>query len=646
MKNIWFIIFLFAQKAFCQTNALADSLLKDLTKQQTDTGKIKTLSELTFLYANNNPTLALQYANRQKVIADKINIPKFTANAYNDIAIAQYYSGDYSNALRNNKAALAIREKLGIKGLLVSSLNKIAIIYQELGKYDTAATYQFKILKLAEELKDDVFIGKTSTNISTLFEKLGNFKEGEFYARKALVSGKKANDNSAIARAYVNIGEVFKQKNNYDSAASYLEMAGVLFEKDDDQVALMGAYNNIGFLKTSLGKINESLQYHQKAYTIAGLLQNENKQAACATNIGEDLIRLGRVSESFPYFVQAKKTALQENNLDVLRDVYNDLSNYYFLTQKADSAFHYQSLYKSIVDTIFSTNSSKQINELQTQYETEKKEQQIALLNKENTIQKLTINKNRIYIAVALIVLFAGLGFAYLLYNRYKIKQNIKLQQEVMRQQEIATEAVIEAEENERKRIARDLHDGVGQMMSAAKMNLSLLNNYKGMDPAEKTAYEKAMALVDESCKEVRSISHNMMPNALIKMGLASAVRNFIEQIESPSLKVQLYTEGLNESLNKNTETVLYRVLQECVNNVIKHAAASNLDIALIKDETGINATIEDNGKGFDTSDKNKFAGIGLDNIQKRINFLKGQIEWNSKPGNGTLVAIHIPVGG
>lgn len=268
------------------------------------------------------------------------------------------------------------------------------------------------------------------------------------------------------------------------------------------------------------------------------------------------------------------------------------------------------------------------------------------MLNKENTIQKLTISKNRIYIAVALILLFAGLGFAYLLYNRYKIKQNIKLQQEVMRQQEIATEAVIEAEENERKRIARDLHDGVGQMMSAAKMNLSLLNNYTGMDSAEKTAYEKAMALVDESCKEVRSISHNMMPNALIKTGLASAVRAFIEQIESPSLKVQLYTEGLNETLNKNTETVLYRVLQECVNNVIKHAAASNLDIALIKDETGINATIEDNGKGFDTSDKNKFTGIGLDNMQKRINFLKGQIEWNSKPGNGTLVAIHIPAEG
>ena len=90
----------------------------------------------------------------------------------------------------------------------------------------------------------------------------------------------------------------------------------------------------------------------------------------------------------------------------------------------------------------------------------------------------------------------------------------------------------------------------------------------------------------------------------------------------------------------------MYSVLQECVNNVIKHAAASYLDIALIKDETGINATFEDNGKGFDTSDKNKFEGIDLDNMQKRINFFKGQIEWNLKPGNGTLVAILIYVKG
>ncbi len=643
MKKYSLLFLFFSQIVYCQYKNKADSLLNDIAAQKTDTGKIKTLSELSFYYATNNPALSLKYANEQKLIADKINIPKFTANAYNDIAIAQYYSGNYAPALQNNKEALNIREKLGNKALLVSSLNKIAIIYQELGKYDTAATYQFKILKLAEELEDDVFISKTNNNISTLFEKLGKFKEGEFYARKALVNARKSNDNSSVARAYINIGEVYKQKLNYDSAAVYFELAAVLFEKDYDQLALMGTYNNIGFLKTSLGKNNESLQYHQKAYTITTLLQNESKKAVCATNVGEDLIRLGRVSEALPYFLQAKKTAIAENNLDILRDVYNGLSNYYFLTRKEDSAFYYQNLYKVVIDTIYSATSSKQINELQTQYETEKKEQQINLLNKENIIQKLTIGKSRIFIGVAIGLLLAGLAFTYLLYNRFKIKQQAALQQEIMRQQEFATAAVIEAEENERKRIARDLHDGVGQMMSTARMNLSLLEDHIKLNTSEKAAYEKAVALVDESCKEVRSVSHNMMPNALIKTGLASAVRAFIEQIETESLKVRLYTEGLNESINKKTETVLYRVLQECVNNVIKHSGATNLDIALIKDKSGINATIEDNGKGFNTNDKNQFTGIGLDNIQKRIDFLKGTIEWQSSPGAGTLVALYVP---
>jgi two-component system NarL family sensor kinase len=234
-------------------------------------------------------------------------------------------------------------------------------------------------------------------------------------------------------------------------------------------------------------------------------------------------------------------------------------------------------------------------------------------------------------------LLLACLAFSYLLYNRSKIKQQAILQQTVMRQQKLAMEAVIEAEEKKRKRIARDLHNGVGQMMSAAQMNLSLLEKHINFYSSE-----KAVALVDESCREVRSVSHNMMPNALIKTGLASAVRAFIEQIETPYLKVQVYTESLNETINKNTETVLYRVLQARVNNVVKHSGGTNLDIALIKDESGINTTIEDKGKGFNTNDKNKFTGIGLDNIQKRIDFLKGTIEWQSSPGAGTLVAVYV----
>jgi two-component system, NarL family, sensor kinase len=254
------------------------------------------------------------------------------------------------------------------------------------------------------------------------------------------------------------------------------------------------------------------------------------------------------------------------------------------------------------------------------------------------------VKRNYWLAAITGLLLVVGL-LAYSFYRSNKLQQAKKLQATIMQQQDMATKAIIEAEENERKRIAGDLHDGVGQTMSAAKMNLSSIESrldFKNDD--DKIAFEKIVHLVDESCKEVRSVSHNMMPNALLKSGLSSAVKEFIEKIDNRILKVNLFSEGLNERLNTNVETVLYRIIQECVNNVIKHSGANELDISLIKDADGIAATIEDNGKGFVVADKQNADGIGLKNIKTRIEYLKGTVDFDSAPGKGTLVAIHVPL--
>lgn len=213
-----------------------------------------------------------------------------------------------------------------------------------------------------------------------------------------------------------------------------------------------------------------------------------------------------------------------------------------------------------------------------------------------------------------------------------------------MRQQELAAQAVLEAEEDERQRIARDLHDGVGQMMSATKMNLSSFESEINFENKEQQrSFEKIISLVDESCREIRSVSHNMMPNSLLKNNLAAAVRDFIDKLDKKKLEIQLYTEGLDEKLDSNIEVVLYRVIQECVNNVIRHAGATTLDISITKEKDGISATIEDNGKGFDTKGTENFEGIGLKNIRTRVEYLKGTVDFDSSPGRGTLVALFVP---
>ena len=216
------------------------------------------------------------------------------------------------------------------------------------------------------------------------------------------------------------------------------------------------------------------------------------------------------------------------------------------------------------------------------------------------------------------------------------------LQREIMKQQDLATKAVLDAEERERRRIATDLHDGVGQTLSAALMNLNgLTSNIKEILASDKITLEKSLALVNESYDEVRTISHQMMPNALLKAGLSAAVREFLSKIDENQLKITLDISGFSKKLDDQLETVLYRVIQESVNNVIKHAKASKLSIQMRKDDEGIYLAIEDNGVGFNPLQKKE--GIGLQNIQSRILFIQGTVEYDSAPGKGTLVHIFIP---
>ena len=314
------------------------------------------------------------------------------------------------------------------------------------------------------------------------------------------------------------------------------------------------------------------------------------------------------------------------------------LSTAYRQSGKADEAYVSLKDAMRVKDSLVNTSSEGRIAEMQTLYETEKKQQQINLQHEQLS------KKNYILAGTILLSLLLGLlGVSGWL--RFRLKQKANLQNEIMKQQELSAKAVIEAEEDERQRIARDLHDGVGQMMSAAKMNLSAFeSDIKFATKEQQLSFEKIIGLVDDSCKEIRSVSHNMMPNALLKNSLASAIHDFIDKMEKKTLQVHLYTEGLDERLDSNIETVLYRVIQECVNNVIKHAQASTLDISVVKEKDGISATIEDNGKGFDMADKDKMEGIGLKNILTRVEYLKGTVDFDSSPGRGTVVVLHVPL--
>lgn len=640
MKLIKLTLFLICTIALKAQNnkAVIDSIEK-LIPSLKDSFLVKAYNELTWQYRLVDREKAIDYGNKAIAQGTKINFLAGIAQAYNDLGILFYDKENYDTAIHLYGKSAEIRRKLNDEKGLAALFNKIGIIYQKQGVFDKALENQFNALKIYQKLNYDFGASYALNNIGILNQNMGQYDEAARYQKESIVIKEKMGDRLGIAGSFVNLANIYLIKKDFDSSAYYYKAAISILRSLGDKEYLANALNNFGnqYVATkqfekAIPLINESLQLRQE-------LEDTKGMVSCMNNLGDIYIEMKKPDTAEAILIRALDMGKKAVNCQTeVNKLYLTLSKLYESTGKTDKALEMYKLYSSTKDSLYTDELGQKFAKLETEYKT---------LEKEKTIQQqsFAIKQKNYWITaiISLLILGSLLGYSY--YRRYKLKQQAKLNAAILKQQEIATKAILEAEEGERQRIAKDLHDGVGQMMSAAKMNLSAFESEINFSTAEqRLSFEKIIQLVDESCKEVRSVSHNMMPNALLKNSLASAVGEFIDKLDQKTLQVHLYTEGLDERLDSNIETVLYRIIQECVNNVIKHSGASTLDISVVKDKDGVSATIEDNGKGFDLADKSKFDGIGLKNIITRAEYLKGSVEFDSTPGKGTLVAIHVPV--
>ncbi len=534
---------------------------------------------------------ALKLARRH---TDSISVAELKRH----IGVASYFKGNYDVAAANFYESIAILEKGNNQKKLAPVYNDLAKLYRKTRSLDRALDNYNKASDIYRQLKDTAGIAMILNESGVVFEYREDYREAVNRYTASMKLAEAAGDSLSVSYSLSNIAGVYVIQKKYNEAETNLLRALNIREILKDSFAIALTYSDLGVAMNNKGDYNKAIDY---------------------------LNRSNKVAERLKY------PELQSNN-------YNELSTVAQKQGDFQKAFQYFLQRSALRDSLYALEKTKQIEELNSKYETVKKEQQI--IEQKNRLRL----QNYLFIGIGGVVLFTGL-LIHSRYKREKLKKEQHLQAEIMKQQELAVKAVMEAEENERERIAKDLHDGVGQMMSAAKMNLSAFESeLQPGNPEQHTAFQKIIQLVDESCKEVRTVSHIMMPNALLKNNLGAAIRDFVDKLSNKDLKVHVYTEGLDERLDSNIETVLYRVVQECVNNAIKHAGATTLDISLIRDKDGISGTIEDNGKGFDTTDKEKFEGIGLKNITTRIEYLKGTVDFDSAPGRGTVVALHVPV--
>lgn len=624
-------------------------LLRMYTASAQETGKDSTaaaalLTEARSVFLSDKPA-ALSKTLTGLEIAEKINNKPLQGSFNNLLGVLYTYQAKFDLSAKYLNHAKEIAIALKDKVLLSKVYTNLGLNYMQLGQQLPAITESQNAIKVLEELGMTGAFGDTYANISNSYIRLEMFDKALFYADSAFKYFKQINKLSGLANIYNNYGLIFAKKEQFTKSLDYYTKSLKIKEQFGDKGGQANSLVNLGTTYYDLKDNNQALACYKKAETLFLAVGDSKGVASARTNIAQikaDLKDTSGVSYSRNAYEYAKNhSALEEQKGTALALYHN-----YEVAKDFANAFFYRKVYDSLNNLIINESMLKQIALLETRFQTEKKQQQIKLLSKQNTIQQLQIGKKDLTIYIIAIVFALSAVIAYQLYSRNKIKQQSKLQAAIAHQQNLAARGIIDAEERERKRIAGDLHDGVGQLFSAVRLNLGVLvNKYVAKGPEADLLAEKSMAMVDESCTEVRSIAHQMMPNALIKSGLISAVRDFVNKIQSDKLKIAVQAEGIDKPLDDNVETVLYRVIQESVNNVIKHAGASMLDIFLLRDDDEITVTIEDNGKGFDSGDKSKFDGIGLKNIVSRVEFLKGTVDISSQPGKGTLVAIYVPLG-
>lgn len=299
-------------------------------------------------------------------------------------------------------------------------------------------------------------------------------------------------------------------------------------------------------------------------------------------------------------------------------------------------------------DSIYSKERLQEQNFLEGKYQSQKKDKEIAELSVIKVEKELTIVKRNRLLIIGSVSAISMLTIFWLLYRRSK-QRHIMAEKEQLLQQEqikflerqqqvVSLQSMVNGQESERTRIAKDLHDGLGGLFSTIKMLFSTLQHER-KELEQDPLFSKSYDMVNNASEEVRRIAHNMMPEVLIKLGLVQAVQDLCNSINAGkllSVSMQMY--GMDNRLNASTEIMLFRIIQELLNNIIKHAYASEAILQFNRDGNRLSVTIEDNGRGFNLQQTDDKTHAGLSSVESRVAYLNGKLSIDSQKEVGTTV--------
>jgi two-component system, NarL family, sensor kinase len=665
MRKILLIIILFLclNEFISAQTPMIDSLRKELVKQKADSIKVHDRIRISwYLIQIPDSASAWKYINEADSIAGKTKNPVLKGIVYEHMgylynrmfskkAITYYLQAE--NILQhfpNSRAAVKSMASLGLN---------IGIEHMNVNDEEGALTYYFEGIKRYEAMDSmnknlPILYG----NIINSYFNLGKFEMALTYCEKAYAKSMAWGNDVSKMSACLNYGRVLTKLNQPVKAMYYFDKGKLIADSVGNYYFQSNYYQVIGNFKFDENKFDEALANFSKGLPLMKLTNAPYDIASCYIWMGTCHTALKNFTAARKYLDSAYMLTKQYDYPHQLKNVY---LNRYILEKKQgnfSAAINYLDSFTVLRDSIQHVADGDRIEFLDAKYQAGKKEAQISQLQSDKEIQQLNIRQkntlNYILIAAALILLL----FVLLLFRNFKQKQKLQ-QQRILEletlQQLTATENVLKGEEQERTRLAKDLHDGLGGMLSGIKYSLNTMKGNLIMTPENNQAFERSMDMLDSSIKEMRRVAHNMMPEALVKFGLDTALKDFCNDVnQSGALQVSYQSIGLeNEVIEQTTAITIYRIVQELINNTMKHAAAKTAIVQVTKSGDQLAITVEDDGTGFDTAflkqsgarrEGEAGRGIGWSNIQNRVEFLKGNLDVKSEKDKGTSVHIELNI--
>lgn len=636
-----------------------DSLLKQLHKRSlSDSARMEIQLQLAWEYMHSvNKDSARHILKKCLQLASRSGDYSRMGDALSYLGTSYYYVDDYDSALIFYQKAEAYYKKdtsaqAGVN-IAANRMSMGTALLQQ-GNHQIALHSYLRAIRLLEQAKDQGNLVTAYANIGLVYNDLKQFDKALYYHQKAfqicraypteVPIEKKAQIGMLTALDFINLkqyDEAFRTLHQSDSIIKELNSAYLFTIFYGIQGKYYGA---LAQYKASNAAFRQSLQYAVRS-------GQHFHEANAFQQLGINYFKLGRYKESIANL--RRSLAINREIHDKVRErkTLEYLSKAYTKSGNATQAVQYYQQYIQLSDSLNESESKRQINEIENRYQSQKKQDSILVLQKSGQLQKLSIKRKEILITIvvagALLCILSGL----LMYRNLRHRHRLLRQEEELNKQRIqelererqlvAAQSVIQGQEEERSRLARDLHDGVGGLLSGVKLSLSTMKGNVFLSEENAQAVGLVINQLDQSIAELRRVSHNMMPEALIRFGLKEALENYCENLNlSGELKVRLQTYGMEKRMKQEKEIILYRIVQELLNNILKHAGAKNVLIQLTREGDRFNLTVEDDGKGFNIQEAEQKGGAGLANVRARVVYLEGTVDFQSVPGEGTAVNI------